>query len=329
MVDGENIKSRLETQWRDRDLSLLANRAARRLMDNPGDWEPPRGITPKADLLHLSIGIPDSSTIPRDGFLEAITQTINKPGESAFIYGFGPGYARLRAQLAQRYTKERGVTVDKSWFQLTHGSSGAIDLICRTLINPGDVIIVESPTYMGTLHNFRGVQAEIASVGMDRDGMRIDELEELIAQLKSEKKTIKFIYTISTFHNPTGATLSEARRIKLLQLAADNDILILDDDAYGALHFGNKPQATLSGLSGGHGVLTVGSFSKILATGLRIGWIHGEPGLVQMFGQMRFAMGLNQMMVRLVSSYMKDGVLDQHINEVRSLYQLKMNHPPI
>ncbi|MFP6806286.1 MAG: PLP-dependent aminotransferase family protein [Pseudomonadales bacterium] len=336
MSEKNNTQSQLRNQlrkkWAGRDLSEVVNDVTLQLMDDTGDWDPPLGITPKRELIRLAIGIPDSQTVPKEEFLSATAETITRPGEAAFIYGFGAGYARLRAQLAERYSRDRGIAVDKDWFQLTNGSAGAIDLICRTLINPGDVIIAESPTYMGTLRNFRGVQAEIASVPMDEDGMLIDELSSLVDDLKSQGKRIKFIYTISTFQNPTGATLSESRRQALLQLAADHNILILDDDAYGELYFGNKPlgtlsgalSGTLSGMSGGHGVLTVGTFSKTLATGLRIGWIHGEPELVSLFGQMRFAMGLNQIMVRMVSNYMSDGVLDKHTAYIRGLYYKKM-----
>lgn len=272
----------------------------------------------------MAIGIPDSRTLPKDAFLDSARRTITKPGEAAFIYGFGMGYTKLRAQLAERYSRDRGSQVNEEWFQLSNGSSGGIDLICRTLINPGDVIITESPTYMGTLRNFRGVLAQIESVPMDENGLLTAELEALIVTLKAAGKTIKFIYTISTFQNPTGATLSEQRRIELLRLAAEHGILILDDDAYGELYYDQRPPEPLSALSDGYGVITVGSLSKTLATGLRLGWIHARPELVQLMGKMRFAMGLNQMVVRLISEYMTDGALDEHTKQVRALYHQKM-----
>ena len=203
--------------------------------------------------------------------------------------------------------------LDADWFQLTNGSSGAIDLVCRTLINPGDVIIAESPTYMGTLRNFRGMQADIRAVPVDKDGIDIEVLAQLIDTLEEAGKYIKLIYTISTFQNPTGATLSLARRKALLRLAAGHGILILDDDAYGELHFARSPPQSLLSLSGGHGVITVGTFSKTLATGLRIGWIVGQPSIVALFNNMRFAMGLNQLMVRVIARYMDEGVFDEHV----------------
>jgi 2-aminoadipate transaminase len=320
----EAIRNELAIQWQGRDLSEIANSATRRLMDLPGDWDPPEGVIPKRALIRMAIGIPDSNTLPKQELLAATREVINKPGEAAFVYGFGMGYKRLRAQLADRYDRLRGLEVSEDWFQLTNGSAGAIDLICRTIINPGDVIIAESPTYMGTLRNFRGVMADIHPIPMDKDGLLIDALEQQIIGLKKQGRTIKFIYTISTFHNPTGANLSLERRIALLGIAARHDILILDDDAYAELYFGEQPPQALSALSGGYGVITVGTLSKVLATGLRVGWIHAEPAIIQLMGKMRFAMGLNQLVVRMISNYMQNGALDQHVESVRNLYRKKM-----
>jgi 2-aminoadipate transaminase len=322
--DIEMVREQLARHWQGQDLFEIANSATQKLMDLPGDWDPPEGVIPNRPLIRMAIGIPDSQTLPKQELLAATREVINKPGEAAFVYGFGLGYKRFRAQLAERYDRLRGSEVNEDWFQLTNGSAGAIDLICRTLINPGDVIIAESPTYMGTLRNFRGVMADIHAAPMDKDGLLIDALEQLIIELKNQGKTIKFIYTISTFHNPTGANLSLERRIALLNLAARHHFLILDDDAYGELYFGDRPPAALSTLSGGLGVITVGTLSKVLATGLRIGWIHAAPDIIQLMGKMRFAMGLNQLAVHMISNYMQNGALDQHAESVRNLYKEKM-----
>lgn len=319
-----DIQQQLAKLWRDFDPKNLVNEATAAILDDPGDWDPPAGITPKLPSISLAIGIPDTASLPKKKLMSSSRKVFSKPGDSGFVYGFGMGYTRLRAQLAQRYTEQKGLAVTEDWFQLCNGSSGAIDLICRTLIQPGDVIIVESPTYMGTLRNFHASQAEVHAVSMDEEGLMTTQLETLIARLIIEGKRIKFIYTISTFHNPTGITLSHERRIDLLRLAAKYNILILDDDAYGELYFGAKPPISLSTLCGGYGVLTVGTFSKIIATGLRIGWIHGHPDLVRLFGKMRFAMGLNQLTVRIVSDFIDQGHLETHANLVRSIYREKM-----
>ncbi len=324
MDEQLKIRQDLASQWLDFDPNTIVNSVTGTLLNDPGDWDPPAGITPKLTNIPLAIGIPDSHSLPKEDLKKSAARVFSKPGEAGYVYGFGMGYARLRAQLAERYTRVRGLAVNEDWFQLCNGSSGAIDLICRTLIEPGDVIISESPTYMGTLRNFRASMADVHSVPMDDDGMIIQALEDLIQRLLKEGKRIKFIYTISTFHNPTGITLTRERRIDLLRIAARYNILILDDDAYGELYFGDKPPDSLSALSEGLGVITVGTFSKILATGLRIGWIHGHPDLVKLFGKMRFAMGLNQLMVRIISDYMEQGCLETHAEQVRSIYREKM-----
>lgn len=324
MTDLEHIQARLRQRWADREFDDLVGAPARRLFRDAGDWDPPVGVEPKRELIRLAIGIPDSDTLPKQDLRESARRCIDEPGEAAWVYGFGMGYTRLRALLAERFSREKGLAVNEDGFQLTNGSAGAIDLIARTLVDPGDVIIVESPTYMGTLRNFKGVMADIRAVPMDADGLLIDELETLVRQLQSEGRRIKFIYTISTFQNPTGATLSPERRIELLRIAAEHDILILDDDAYGELYFGNRPPASLASLAGGYGVVTVGTFSKILATGLRVGWIQGDPAITAVFGKMRFAMGLNQLIVRMVADYMEEGRLDRHIDAARALYHTKM-----
>lgn len=319
------LQQQLADLWQPERMVSMANPATGTLLHMRGDWDPPAGIIPRRELIPMAIGVPDSDTIPRSAILEAARGVIEAPGDAAFVYGFGMGHAGLRDSIAARYRQHRGLDVDQDWFVLTNGSSGAIDLVCRTLIEPGDVIIAEAPTFMGTLRNFRGLQADVRPVSMDKDGMNIDALEDLIDALHREGRPIKLIYTISTFHNPTGATMSLPRRLALLRLAARHGILILDDDAYGELHFVSDPPPTLAALSNGHGVITVGTFSKILATGLRIGWILGRPEALPLFNNMRFAMGLNQLVVRVVERYMANGVLDQHVRSVRGLYQRKMS----
>ncbi|MDP4766009.1 MAG: PLP-dependent aminotransferase family protein [Pseudomonadales bacterium] len=319
------LQQQLLNRWSSAALENQANKVTSRLLHETGDWDPPAGIKPSTDPIPMAVGIPDSTTLPRDAFSSHASRILAQHDEAAWVYGFGAGYAKLRAQLAARINHSKGTHIDENWLQLTNGSAGAIDLICRCLINPGDVIITESPAYMGTLRNFRGVQAEIHSVPMDANGLDTQALQALVQSLQAQGKTIKLIYTIATFSNPTGASLTLARRLELLQIAADSGILVLDDDAYGDLYFGDQPPASLAALSAGHGVITVGSFSKVLATGLRIGWIQCTPALQKIFSSMRFAMGLNQLMVRVVSEFMQDGQLDSHINTVRQLYARKMH----
>jgi 2-aminoadipate transaminase len=316
----EEVRARLAARWEGRDPFELANRATAQLMDSASDWSPPPGVEFKRSPVRLGVGIPDAVTLPREELLEAVQRAMAAPRDRPLRYHFGLGFEQLREQLAARHTRDRGLPVDLDWFRLTNGSSGAIDLICRTLIDPGDVIVSEAPSYMGTLHNFRGVEAELRSVPMDEEGMQADELERVLREVAASGRRVKLIYTISSFQNPTGVSISEARRRELLRVASEYDALILEDDAYAELYFDEPPPQPLFAMSGGRGVVSVGTFSKILATGLRVGWIHARPEWIELFGRMRFDMGQSVLIHRMLGEYIEDGRLDAHVEMMRALY---------
>jgi 2-aminoadipate transaminase len=317
------LKARLAERWAGRDPFELANRATGQLMDSAADWSPPPGVEFKRTPVPLSVGIPDAFTLPREELLEALQRAMAAPRDRPLRYHFGPGLEPLRELIAERYTRDRRLPVGLDWFRLANGSSGAIDLICRTLIDPGDVIVCEEPSYMGTLHNFRGLEAELRSVPMDEEGMRASELERVLREVAESGKRVKLIYTISSFQNPTGVSISEARRRALLRAASEHDALILEDDAYSELHFGDPPPQSLFAMSGGNGVVSVGTFSKVLATGLRVGWIHARPEWIQFFGRMRFDMGQSVLIHRMLAEYIEGGRLDAHVELMRALYARK------
>ncbi|NJN52331.1 MAG: PLP-dependent aminotransferase family protein [Gammaproteobacteria bacterium] len=301
----------------------MANVAAQALFGTAGEWDLPRGITPKRELLYLAVGIPDSASLPKAELAAAAARVLAKPGDVALRYGFGAGPTGIREWLAARRNSIEGCTIDADWFQLTNGSSGAIDLIVRSLIEPGDVIVAEQPTYMGSLHNFRGVRADVRFVPMDRDGMDMDALSGLLSELAAAGKRVKLIYTISAYHNPTGVTLSLARRQRLLELASEHDALVLDDEAYRDLWYDAPPPRAISALSDGYGVVTTGTLSKSVATGLRVGWIHARPELLALFSRMRFAMGANQFGLRTVGEFLEAGCFEPHLARMRDTYRHK------
>ena len=322
-TESQSVQRALADRWRDRSPLDLASDAAAPLFGTAGEWDLPEGVIPKRDLLYLAVGIPDADSLPKRALADAAAATLEKPGDLALRYGFGLGPAQLRDWLAERRSVEEGFAVDGDWFQMTNGSSGAIDLIVRSLINPGDVIMSENPTYMGTLHNFRGVRADVQYVPVDDDGMDTRALAALLARLRDDGKRVKLIYTISAFQNPTGATLSRGRRLELLELAAAHDAIVLDDEAYRDLWFDEPPPQALSALAGGWGVVTVGTFSKTVATGIRVGWIHARPELLALFGRMRFAMGQNQLGLRAFGEFLARGEFETHVARMRALYRHK------
>jgi len=323
MTGFDDIKRKLADRWENRSPKDIANQFSKPLFGGAGEWDLPAGITPKKELLYLAVGIPDTNSLPKKQLQAASDRINDMPGDLALRYGFGQGPNGIRTWLAGHRNRLEDTDVDENWFQMTNGSSGAIDLIVRSLVDPGDVIIAENPTYMGTLHNFRGVGAEIQFVSMDNDGLNTDELDNLLTNLKQNGKSVKLIYTISAFHNPTGVTLSLARRKKLIEIAYKHDVLILDDEAYRELWYDTPPPRAISALTDGYGVITTGTFSKTVATGIRVGYIHARPEILSLFGRMRFAMGQNQLGLRAFGSFLEAGDYEPHLKHIRDIYRQK------
>jgi 2-aminoadipate transaminase len=321
---SENTKMLLARFWQRDQYLQIVNPLARKRAGGLNLWAGPEEVEPLKELIYLSIGIPDSDWLPRGEWNIAMQKVMNRPDDSSLRYGFGKGYYPIRKYLAEKYTREKRVEVDEEWFLLTNGSTVAIDLIVRSIIEPGDVIVTETPTYMGSLSNFLGVGAEICPIPMDRSGLEVRELEKKIREFKEKGKRVKLVYIIPAFQNPSGICMSAERKKDLLQLAAQEKFLILDDDAYGDLYYDNPPGVNLLDLSGGQGVITTGTFSKTLATGLRIGWINAHPDLINIFLRMKFDMGQNQMSLQAMGRFLEKGHLEPHVEKMRELYNKKM-----
>lgn len=158
---------------------------------------------------------------------------------------------------------------------------------------------------------------------MDQDGLITAELDALIGKLKDEGKSVKLIYTISAFHNPTGVTMSRSRRQALIEVAYRHDVIILDDEAYRELWYDKPPPTAISALCDGYGVITTGTFSKTVATGIRVGYIHARPELLSLFGRMRFAMGQNQVGLRSFGEFLQNDQYEPHLKKIRDIYRTK------
>ncbi len=320
-----SITGELEAIWSDYDLDELASDGAKFLSRGSStDWGLPADIEPKVPPITLGGGIPDPDSLPRQQLLESMSRTINVPTDEPLRYGGGVGYEDLRHEMAKRFNKERGANVTAEHFLMTNGSAGAIDLVCSAYLSPGDTVITERPTFSGSVRTFRGHQANIVTIPIDDNGMCTDQLEDTIDKVTKDGSRVKIIYTIATFHNPAGISMSQDRREELLRIAAKHQILVVDDEAYAELYFPSTQLPTdLSTLSGCHGVISVGTFSKIIATGLRVGWIHGDPRVLDHVLRMRFDMGNSPLLHHMLTDFMSSGQLDEHIISMRSLYQEK------
>ncbi|CAB4889516.1 MAG: aminotransferase class I/II-fold pyridoxal phosphate-dependent enzyme [Actinobacteria bacterium] len=227
-------------------------------------------VASRPEVVSLAGGMPYVRALPEDLVRSALESVMTNEGPSALQYGSGQGVPRLREQILDVMALE-GISASMDNVVVTTGSQQALDLVTKLFIDPGDVILAEAPSYVGAIGVFRSYEAHVVHVLTDHDGLVPEALREAIAQLRQEKKRIKFLYTIPNFHNPAGVTLSAERRPEILAICQENDILILEDNPYGLLSFDQPVPPALRSLDE-DGVIYLGSFSKTLAPGFRVGW---------------------------------------------------------
>jgi 2-aminoadipate transaminase len=241
-------------------------------------------LTERPDVISLAGGLPDTSTFAPELYAKLMSQVAAESTARALQYGPTEGMA-VAVQCIVEVMAEEGTSVDPANTIVTTGGQQVIDLVCKTLIDPGDVIVAEAPTYPGAVPTFGAYQADVVQIEMDSDGMPIDELETVLDRLAQEGRRPKFIYTIPNFQNPGGVTMSLPRRRRLVEVARERELLVLEDNPYGLLRYEGEPLPTLysldaslgAGGGGGDGVssdlvIYLGTFSKILSPGLRLGW---------------------------------------------------------
>src|SRR5438105_1969962 len=236
-------------------------------------------LTERPDVISLAGGLPDTTTFEPELYAKLMSHVAAESTARALQYGPTDGMTATVDCIVEVMAAE-GTLIDPSEVIVTTGGQQVIDLVCKALIDPGDVIVAEAPTYPGAVPTFGAYQAEVAQIEMDSDGMPIEELEIVLDRLQARGRRPKFIYTIPNFQNPGGVTMSLARRRRLVELARERELLVLEDNPYGLLRYDGEPLPTLYSLdaevlgSGGGAdlVIYLGTFSKILSPGLRLGW---------------------------------------------------------
>jgi 2-aminoadipate transaminase len=228
-------------------------------------------ITARPEVISLAGGLPDTTLFPAEDVAALMARVAADASARALQYGPTEGMDELKECIVEVMAEE-GMDVGAGDLLVTTGGQQVIDLVCKTLIDPGDVVVAEGPTYPGAVPTFSAYQADVVQIEMDHDGMQIDLLEDALDRLEREGRTPKFIYTVPTFHNPAGVTMSLERRRRLVQLAAQRELLVLEDNPYGLLRYSGDPLPPLYALDGGEYVIYLGTFSKILSPGLRLGW---------------------------------------------------------
>lgn len=287
-------------------------------------------ITQRPEVISFAGGLPASELFPTERFREACARVLEQHGKHALQYGATEGYEPLREMIG-RHIARYGIRAGADNVLITSGSQQALDLIGKLLINPGDRVLVEAPTYLGALQAFNLYGADYVSVASDVDGLRSDLLE---APLRSGPK---FMYVLPNFQNPGGTTLSEGRRHELVLLADRYGIPIVEDDPYGQLRFEGEHLQPLividrenlrrdDGYSIGN-VVYLSTFSKTLAPGLRLGWIVAPAQVIAKLVQLKQGTDLHTSTFTQIVAYevARDGFLDEHVKIIRQIYCERRN----
>ena len=263
-------------------------------------------VVSRPEVVSLAGGMPNLKDLPLESLAETAKSLILTSGAQALQYGSGQGWEPLREQLVSVMTYDGIIGADPDDVVITTGSQQALDLMAELFINAGEVVLAESPSYVGALGCFRARQADVVHVDMDEDGLIPEALEETIRRLKLAGRAIKFLYTIPNFQNPAGVTLTLERRQRIAEICMREHVLILEDNPYGLLGFHSDPLPAIHSFSP-EGVVYLGSVSKMFAPGMRIGWalaphairakliLASEAAILSpgMFGQMFLSSYLN------------------------------------
>ncbi len=279
-------------------------------------------ITARPEVISLAGGLPDTSTFPPESFAAQMTRIAHESSAEALQYGPTEGFEETKACILEVMGAE-AMAPDPDDLIVTTGGQQAIDLVTKTLVNPGDPVICEAPTYPGAVPTFCSYEADVHQVSTDNDGMRIDELEELLVALEVAGRRPKFIYSVPSFQNPAGVTMSGERRRRLVELAREHEVLICEDNPYGLLRFEGDPEPTLYSLDGGDYVLYLGTLSKILSPGIRIGWVAAPPPVLEKIGLGKQAADLctSTLTQYFVREYFAEGRWQEYVGDLVEIYR--------
>jgi DNA-binding transcriptional MocR family regulator len=271
-----------------------------------------------AGMIDLGIGQPSPGLLPVAEIERAAADCTGRREPGLLAYGFEQGEGRFRAALAAFLAGRCAVPVDPGHLLVTNGASQALDLVCTLFTRAGDAVLVEEPTYFLALKIFADHRLRLRPLPMDAGGLRLDAAAEA---LRRERPAL--LYTIPAYQNPTGATLAAERRAALAALCRESGALLVADEVYHLLAFGAPPPPPLASLAAAGGIVSLGSFSKILAPGLRLGWLHAGSELIARFvncGLLDSGGGLNPFASGVVRSAIALGLLDLHLERLRAVY---------
>ena len=319
--DGRSRTSRSTSRDLERYAGLFASRT--RVMKSSA-MRDLMAVTARPEVISLAGGLPDTSSFPPETFAAVTTRIAEESYAKALQYGPTDGLLETKDCIAQVMEAD-GTSVNPANVVVTTGGQQVIDLVTKTLIDPGDVVVAEAPTYPGAVPAFSSYQAEVVQVDVDSDGMRTDLLEEALERLDREGRCPKFIYTVPSFQNPAGVTMSLPRRRRLVEIARERELLILEDNPYGLLRYEGTPLPTLRSLDGGVYVMYLGTFSKILSPGIRLGWVAAPGPVLEKINLGKQATDLctSTLSQLFVQAYFERGRWRDYVDSLTEIYRAR------
>jgi 2-aminoadipate transaminase len=274
-------------------------------------------VTAMPEVISLAGGLPAPEVFPIAEFRQAYDRVLTERGAAALQYSTSEGYGPLRELIAQRL-RRAGSNCTPSNILITNGSQQALDLLGKVLLDPGDKVLLEKPSYLGAIQAFDSYQASYALVPMDEDGMLVEGLDGLLGREK-----IKLIYALPNFQNPSGRTMSLERRRKLVEAATRHGVPIVEDDPYGELRFEGQDLPSLASLDEAGVVIGLGTFSKLLAPGIRLAWMSIPDEAYEMFLLAKQPADLHTSTITQMAAYevARDGFIDRHLELIRAVYR--------
>ncbi len=275
-------------------------------------------------MLTLAPGVPFPASYPTEKVAEIVEPLIRRDPEAIFPYPQLQGSLRCRQAVGYRMAKRGAKDIDPSRIVMTAGSQAAMDMLTRQIMNPGDAMIIEAPTFMGTLDSIKNSGFNLVEVPIDENGIRTDLLRDTLARLKKEGVRPKLIYIMSNYHNPAGIMLSQERRRELPEIAEEYGCFVVEDDAYSELLYDEElDQTVVKAYDASDSVIYLGSFSKLVSPGFRVGWAVVPEELAATWNICRpmFEVGSPALNQEIIAELHKDNWLDGHIEEIKNGYR--------
>jgi 2-aminoadipate transaminase len=276
-------------------------------------------VTGRSDIISFAGGLPFIGGLPPEDISAAMDTVISESYTEAFQYGETEGRETLKSMLVELMAEE-GLGAESEHILITTGSQQALDLLARALVDPGDRIVIEGPTYVGALAAFRPVNPDFITVPLDDSGVQVDVLREELDRLRGAPP--KFLYVVPNFHNPGGVTMTPERRESLLEVATKHDLLIIEDNPYGLLRFAGEPCEPIAARDR-KGVVYVGTLSKIISPGIRTGWMLAPAPILERVAKLKqgadlCSPGLSQM---FAEQYIRQGLWKKNLERLKPIYR--------